>query len=106
MDMDREYYSIPEAAAKLGLSRIAVFKKVKKGQLAALRFGRNWAVPAAALEQAAASGKTRVASAGALRAGASAPARQAIPPRRVPPPSNKSAPPPSPDAELDSMGWD
>lgn len=49
--MEREFYSIPEAALRLGISRIAVFKRVKKGQLAALRVGRNWAVPAAALDQ-------------------------------------------------------
>ena len=47
--MEREYYSIPEAAALLGVSRIAVFKRVKKGLMPALRFGRNWAVPASAL---------------------------------------------------------
>lgn len=67
----------------LGISRIAVFKKVKKGQLPALRFGRNWAVPAAAL------GKTF-----------SAPF--------PPPPQKKEVelPSPSPDDEMDSMGWD
>lgn len=47
--MEREFYSLPEAAALLGISRIAVFKRVKKGVLPATRFGRNWAVPAAAL---------------------------------------------------------
>ena len=46
---NKEFLSIPEAAARLGISRIAVFKKVKKGQLEAIRIGRNWAVPAAAL---------------------------------------------------------
>ena len=84
--MAREYYSIPEAAARLGLSRIAVFKKVKKGRLEAIRVGRNWAVPAAALEKAAVPGKT-----------ARLPAQKAIP---------FSPPPPSPDSEMDSMGWD
>lgn len=96
--MGREYFSIPEAAARLGLSRIAVFKRVKKGQLEALRFGRNWAVPAAALEKAA------------------APVKAAVPPKTVPPPLRKAAPipapaaktspPPAPDSEMDSMGWD
>ena len=47
--MAQEYLSIPQAAALLGLSRIAVFKRVKKGSLPAIRIGRNWAVPAAAL---------------------------------------------------------
>ena len=81
--MAREYFSIPEAAAMLGISRIAVFKKVKKGQLAALRFGRNWAVPASALKKPA-----------------------PVPP--LPPRQKKEAelPPPSSDDEMNSMGWD
>ena len=85
--MAREYYSIPEAAAILGISRIAVFKKVKKGQLEALRFGRNWAVPAHALA--------------------------VLPPPALPRPvltaKKKEAevePPLHSDNELDSMGWD
>ncbi len=106
--MEREYYSIPEAAALLGLSRIAVFKKVKKGQLPALRFGRNWAVPAAALEAAASAGLTRlpvpnpspkkgdIAKPAAARAAGPGPEKK----ERV-----EQAPPPS-DAEMDSMGWD
>ena len=93
--MGSEYYSIPEAAARLGLSRIAVFKKVKKGQLEALRFGRNWAVPAAALEKAA-----------ALKS-AVRPTEAKLPPRPISPAVKKAAAPPSaPDSELDSMGWD
>lgn len=93
--MGSEYFSIPEAAARLGISRIAVFKKVKKGQLEALRFGRNWAVPAAALERAAALGK------------AVHPTDFKVPPRAAPP-SVKKAPAarPEPDIEMDSMGWD
>lgn len=92
--MAREYYSIPEAALLLGLSRIAVFKRVKLGRLQALRIGRNWAIPADALPLAV------------------------IAPAAVPPP-----PPPTPsaakksdpgafqggftsDEDLDSMGWD
>jgi len=83
--MAREYYSLPEAAALLGISRIAVFKKVKKGQLPALRVGRNWAVPAAALAPGA------------------APAAELPPRLRAKPPEPPQA---APDAELDSMGWD
>ncbi|MDP2865126.1 MAG: helix-turn-helix domain-containing protein [Elusimicrobiota bacterium] len=93
--MGSEYYSIPEAAAKLGLSRIAVFKKVKKGQLEALRFGRNWAVPAAALEKAV-NLKTAVR-----------PMEAKLPPRPVSPAIKQAAvPQPAADSELDSMGWD
>ena len=50
MAEQKDFFSIPEAAGILGVSRIAVFKKVKKGQLAAIRIGRNWAVPASALK--------------------------------------------------------
>ena len=42
---EKEFYSVPEFAKKLGISRIAVFKKVKKGQIRAIRIGRNWAIP-------------------------------------------------------------
>jgi len=104
--MEREYYSIPEAAARLGLSRIAVFKRVKKGRLAALRFGRNWAVPAAALEAASASEKSPAIATAAGRVRKRAPVRRVIPPRQSPSPRKDAAPVSSPDAEMDSMGWD
>jgi len=89
--MDREYFSIPEAAAMLGISRIAVFKKVKKGQLPALRVGRNWAVPAYVLAKPA-----------------SSPA-QPPPAVKGPRPDIKKKaeqPPLSSDEEMNSMGWD
>ena len=86
--MAREYYSIPEAAAILGISRIAVFKRVKKGQLEALRFGRNWAVPAHALTESS----------------YHAPAPQPVPPRQKK--EAEAEPPLHSDSELDSMGWD
>ena len=47
--MAKDFFSLPEAAAILGISRIAVFKKVRKGQLPALRIGRNWAIAASVL---------------------------------------------------------
>lgn len=95
--MAREYYSIPEAAARLGLSRIAVFKKVKKGQLEALRIGRNWAVPAAALERAA-----------EVKLNPRSLVVKAIPPRPAVAPKQEAAPVArsAPDSDLDSMGWD
>lgn len=43
---EKKYYSVPEAAKLLGISRIAVFKKVKSKTIKALRIGRNWAIPA------------------------------------------------------------
>ncbi|HAT71988.1 MAG TPA: hypothetical protein DCS63_04155 [Elusimicrobia bacterium] len=86
--MEREYFSIPEAAAMLGISRIAVFKRVKKGQLKALRFGRNWAVPASALK--------------------TTPPPSTVHPGPPPPPQKNEAPRqrPSSDDEMNSMGWD
>ncbi|MBI4656642.1 MAG: helix-turn-helix domain-containing protein [Elusimicrobia bacterium] len=36
----------PELAEKLGISRIAVFKKIKKGQIKAMKIGKVWAIPA------------------------------------------------------------
>lgn len=89
--MDREYYSIPEAAALLGLSRIAVFKRVKAGSMAALRFGRNWAVPAAELERVLAAAKI-----------SPAPAPPGLTGREVRGQEQGGVP----DAEMDSMGWD
>ena len=98
MAENREFFSIPEAAALLGLSRIAVFKKVKKGQLAAIRIGRNWAVPAAALQGPAVSLFPRPVV--SLPRKAARP-KLAVLPRAIP----VSAPVPEKDS-LDEMGWD
>lgn len=87
----------------LGLSRIAVFKKVKKGQLPALRFGRNWAVPAAALPAenfAAREIPPRQPPAAPPAAAAPRPLPQAAKKRPAQPQ------PPSSDDEMNSMGWD
>ena len=40
-----DYLSIPQLAKILGLSRIAVYKKVKSGDIKAIRIGRNYAIP-------------------------------------------------------------
>lgn len=39
-----DYLSVAEAAVELGVSRVAVFKKIKKGQLKAERMGRSYAI--------------------------------------------------------------
>ena len=39
------YLSIPELARQLGISRIALYKKVKSGEIKATRIGRNFAIP-------------------------------------------------------------
>jgi len=41
----KEYVTIPELAKIMGISRIAAYRKVKKGQVPAVRIGRNYAVP-------------------------------------------------------------
>ena len=40
-----EYISIAQFAKALGVSRIAVYKKIKKGQIKAIRIGRSFAIP-------------------------------------------------------------
>ncbi len=40
----KKYFSIPELAEILGISRTAVFNKVKKGQIPADRVGRSYAI--------------------------------------------------------------
>ena len=42
---NKEYVTLPELAKMLGISRIAVFKKVKAGEIKAIKIGRNYAVP-------------------------------------------------------------
>lgn len=44
-----DYISIPQLAKILGISRIAVYKKVKKGLIKAVKIGRNYAIPAKGL---------------------------------------------------------
>lgn len=40
-----DYLTIPQLAEILGISRIAIYKRVKKGQIKAIRIGRNYAIP-------------------------------------------------------------
>jgi excisionase family DNA binding protein len=44
MDIN-EYLSISQFAKILGVSRIAIYKKIKKGQIQAIRIGRSFAIP-------------------------------------------------------------
>ena len=44
-DKAKEYISIPQLAKIMGLSRITVFKKVKSGEIKAIKIGRNYAIP-------------------------------------------------------------
>lgn len=49
-EKEKEYITIPELAKILGMSRIAVFKKVKRGEIKATRVGRNYAIAKRDLE--------------------------------------------------------
>jgi len=40
----KDFYSTIEAAKMLGISRIAVFKKIKEGKIRAEKIGRNYAI--------------------------------------------------------------
>jgi excisionase family DNA binding protein len=40
-----EYLTIPELAEIMGMSRIAVYNRVKSGKIRAIRIGRNYAIP-------------------------------------------------------------
>jgi len=40
-----QYITIPQLAKILGISRIAVYKKVKQGRIKAVRIGRAFAIP-------------------------------------------------------------
>lgn len=44
--MTKKFLSTIEVAKILGISREAVFKKIKKGQLPATKIGRNYAIDA------------------------------------------------------------
>jgi excisionase family DNA binding protein len=41
----KEYLTIPEVAKILGISRIAIYKKVKKGEIKTIKIGRSHAIP-------------------------------------------------------------
>lgn len=44
MKQDKEFFTTTEVAEILGISRIAVFKKIKKGEIKAQKFGRDYLV--------------------------------------------------------------
>ena len=46
----KRYYTTAEVAQMLGISRVAVFNKIKKQDIIAKKIGRNFAIRAAALE--------------------------------------------------------
>jgi excisionase family DNA binding protein len=42
---NKEFLTVSEVAKLLGISREAILKRIKKGQLKATRIGRNFAIP-------------------------------------------------------------
>ena len=50
MTKKSDYITIPELARILGLSRIAIFKRVKKGAIKAVKIGRNYAISRAYID--------------------------------------------------------
>lgn len=48
---ENQYMSIPQVAKILGISRIAVYRKVKEGRIKAIRIGRNYAIPLGTLAE-------------------------------------------------------
>lgn len=47
---NKEYFSVMEVAKILGISRIAVFKKIKSGKIKAIKIGRAFAIPRSEFE--------------------------------------------------------
>jgi len=50
MEDKKDYYSIAEFGKILGISRIAVYKKIKRGDIKATQIGKSYAIPADMLE--------------------------------------------------------
>ncbi len=42
--INKKYITIPELAKLLGVSRIAIYKRVKKGQIPATKIGRTYVI--------------------------------------------------------------
>lgn len=64
----KEFYSTKEIADVLGISRIAVFKKIKQGKIKAEKIGRNFAIPKSEfsliIDQSLSSTQKKILSAG------------------------------------------
>jgi len=42
---NKQFTTVAELGKILGISRIAVFKRIKKGQIKAMKIGRSYAIP-------------------------------------------------------------
>ena len=63
--VNEKYMTIPELAKLLGVSRIAIYRKVKRGQIPAVKIGRTYVITDRAIQdvlgkQVSAKGKTRI----------------------------------------------
>jgi len=47
---NKDFYATTEIAKILGISRVAVFKKIKKGDIQARKIGRNFVIPRTEVE--------------------------------------------------------
>ena len=47
---DKEFFSTAEVSKILGISRISVFNRIKKGKILATKVGRNFIIPKSELE--------------------------------------------------------
>lgn len=45
LDSDRDFFSTAELAQMLGVSRVAVFKKIRSGTIHAQKVGRSYVIP-------------------------------------------------------------
>lgn len=47
---NKEFFSTSEVAKILGISRVAVFNRIKKGKILATKVGRNFVIPKSEIE--------------------------------------------------------
>lgn len=50
-DKEKLTVTVDEAARRLGLGRNATYEAVRKGEVPAIRIGKRWLVPTAALDR-------------------------------------------------------
>jgi excisionase family DNA binding protein len=55
----KDYISTSEAAKKLGVSRVTIFNRIKKGELAATKVGRNYIIPTNEIDESGLTTKTK-----------------------------------------------
>lgn len=55
-------YSVPAAAALLGMSKATIYRAIGRGDLPAIRFGRAVQIPAHVVDRLLADGNTQAAS--------------------------------------------